>query len=66
MQQYKSENFRPDKITMDEVHAFFDTKNSMKCKTKIVYLNRQNDGCVLSDLYVKKVDIESRWVRSLH
>lgn len=44
------------KITLQDIDKFFDITNSIKCNTKIVYLNRFDDGDVLSDLYVKQID----------
>jgi hypothetical protein len=45
-----------NKITIDDINKFFDITNAIKCNTKIIYLNRYNNGEVLSELYVKKLD----------
>jgi len=45
-----------NKITIQDIDNFFNPSNSLKCNTKIIYINRHETPSVLSELYVKQVD----------
>jgi hypothetical protein len=45
-------------VTIQDIDTFFDISYAQECSTSIVYLNRYNNGVVMSKLYVKNIDSE--------